>query len=180
MHFANGITGSTDSDSSFKHFFRASPSGGALYPNEIYLLAFKVRGLSAGIYHYDPIENHLHVLSRKSGAKELSAITYTEEINGAAAVIAITGISLKNRVKYGERGYRFMLMEAGHIAQNILLTANSLRLPCFPIGGFIDDEMNDLLGIDGLDEVSLYLVAVGGRVGTEERSRRDKIRGRSM
>ena len=57
-----------------------------------------------------------------------------------------------------------MLMEAGHIAQNILLTANSLRLPCFPIGGFIDDEMNDLLGIDGLDEVSLYLVAVGGKL----------------
>ena len=64
-------------------------------------------------------------------------------------------------MKYGERGYRFMLLEAGHIAQNALLAANALGLGACPFGGFIDDDLDRLLGIDGLDEVSLYLIGVG-------------------
>jgi SagB-type dehydrogenase family enzyme len=161
LHFANGITGSIYTGDRVDQLFRASPSGGALYPVEIYLIALTVSGLASGLYHYNPLENNLEALSNKKAAQELKKITHIEEVSNAAAVIALSGISAKSRLKYGERGYRFMLLEAGHIAQNILLTAHSLLLAAFSIGGFIDDELDELLGIDGIDEVSLYLVAVG-------------------
>lgn len=161
LHFAYGVTGSAMAMDGKTQFFRAAPSGGALYPLEIYLWANHIEGLPQGIYKYDPIDNVLAELSVGNQEKEFKALTYTDEIKNAAAVFALTGISLKTRLKYGERGYRFMLLEAGHIAQNILLTANALKLIALPIGGFVDDELDDLLGIDGLDEVSLYLVAVG-------------------
>jgi nitroreductase len=93
-------------------------------------------------------------------AHEVARLCYTAALSEAAAVIVLTGISAKSRLKYGERGYRFTLLEAGHIAQNALLTASALMLDACPFGGFIDD-LDRLLGIDGLDEVSLYLVAVG-------------------
>jgi SagB-type dehydrogenase family enzyme len=96
-------------------------------------------------------------------ARDLSSITFTVELERAAMVFVLTGIALKSRLKYGERGYRFMLLEAGHIAQNLLLTANALGLGALPIGGFVDDELDRLLDVDGVEETSLYLVAVGRR-----------------
>jgi SagB-type dehydrogenase family enzyme len=92
-----------------------------------------------------------------------AAAAFTPQLANAAAIFVLTGVSLKSRLKYGERGYRFMLLKAGHIAQNLLLTAAALELGALPVGGFIDDEMDRLLGIDGLNEVSLYLVAIGRR-----------------
>ena len=80
---------------------------------------------------------------------------------GAALAVALTGISMKTKLKYGERGYRFLLFEAGHIMQNLLLVASALGVSALPIGGFVDAELDSALGIDGLDEVSLYLAAVG-------------------
>ena len=79
---------------------------------------------------------------------------------GAALAVALTGISMKTKLKYGERGYRFLLFEAGHIMQNLLLVASALGVSALPIGGFVDAELDSALGIDGLDEVSLYLAAV--------------------
>jgi len=67
---------------------------------------------------------------------------------------------MKTKLKYGERGYRFLLFEAGHIMQNLLLVASALGVSALPIGGFVDAELDSALGIDGLDEVSLYLAAV--------------------
>jgi SagB-type dehydrogenase family enzyme len=161
LSFANGITGAVKTHDGLQQLFRAAPSGGALYPIEIYFIALNVEHIPAGIYHYDPVGNQLELVREDHCAPDLRAITHTEEIGNASAVLALSGISLKTRVKYGERGYRFMLMEAGHVAQNILLTVNSLQLTAVPIGGFVDDELDQLLGIDGLDEVVLYLVAVG-------------------
>jgi len=161
LYFANGVTGSVEAHDGLHQLFRTAPSGGALYPVEIYLFAFQIKKLEPGVYHYDPVENVLEYVAEGDYRPALITTTFTEELASAGAVIALTGISIKNRVKYAERGYRFMLMEAGHIAQNILLCATSLQLGAFPIGGFIDDEMDTLLGIDGLDEVSLYLIALG-------------------
>jgi SagB-type dehydrogenase family enzyme len=161
LHFANGVTGGAETYDGRTQHFRAAPSGGALYPVEVYFIALSVNALGPGIYHYDPVSNLLEFIHRGSVAAALSTLSFTPELAQAAAVVALTGIPLKSRIKYGERGYRFMLLEAGHIAQNILLTASSLGLGTVPIGGFIDDELDRLLMIDGLDEMSLYLVAVG-------------------
>jgi|SRR5271166_1908932 len=163
IQFAGGVTGLGDLPFGEKQYFRAAPSGGGLYPVEMYAFALRVETLPAGLYHYYPVENRIELLRQHDYSQELKTLTFAGEVSQAGAVFALTGIPLKSRLKYGERGYRFMLLEAGHIAQNLLLTANSLRLAAFPIGGFIDDELDRMLHIDGLEEVSLYLVAVGRR-----------------
>ena len=68
----------------------------------------------------------------------------------------------RTRFKYGLRGYRFALLEAGHAAQNLLLAATALRVPALPLGGFFDARVEALLGIDGVDESVLYGIALGG------------------
>jgi SagB-type dehydrogenase family enzyme len=169
IFFSNGITetSTVDNNEQTKQNFRTCPSAGALYPIEIYVIALNINDLPTGIYHYNARENSLESVSLKDTrehlANELKNITFTEEVGSAPAIIVLTGIPSRSKVKYGERGYRFALMEAGHICQNILLTATSLNLNSFPIGGFIDDELNQLLKIDGLEEMSLYIIPIGKR-----------------
>jgi SagB-type dehydrogenase family enzyme len=69
----------------------------------------------------------------------------------------------RSRFKYGLRGYRFALLEAGHVVQNLVLAATALRLPTLPLGGWYDRRVDALVGADGLDEATVYVVLVGGR-----------------
>jgi SagB-type dehydrogenase family enzyme len=78
-----------------------------------------------------------------------------------SAVLVISGILKRSSLKYGERAYRFMMIEAGHVGQNICLTSFALNLGCLMLGGFNDDEVDDLLGIDGVSETTLYASAIG-------------------
>jgi SagB-type dehydrogenase family enzyme len=158
---AGGVTGWVDLPGSHRQPLKAAPSGGALYPVELYLFAFRVSGLAQGLYHYAAKDHALEFVRPGDSAHEVAGLCFTQSLASAAAVIALTGITAKSRLKYGERGYRFTLLEAGHIAQNALLAAETLGLGACPFGGFVDDDLDRLLGIDGLDEVSLYLVAVG-------------------
>lgn len=158
---AGGVTGWVDLAGHGRQPLKAAPSGGALYPVELYLFAFRVTDLAPGLYHYAAADRALELVRAGGMAREVAHLCYTEALAEAGAVIALTGISAKSRLKYGERGYRFTLLEAGHIAQNALLAANAVGLGACAFGGFIDDDLDKLLGIDGLDEVSLYLVAFG-------------------
>jgi SagB-type dehydrogenase family enzyme len=161
LRFAAGVTGIVHTPAGATVYLHAAPSGGALYPVETYLVAAKLTGLESGLYHFCPVDDCLEVVQQAELIGKFSAAAFTPQLANAAAIFILTGVSLKSRLKYGERGYRFMLLEAGHIAQNILLTAAALELGAVPVGGFVDDEMDRLLGIDGLDEVSLYLVGIG-------------------
>ena len=78
-------------------------------------------------------------------------------------MVALTGMFWRSRFKYGDRAYRFTLIEAGHVAQNLLLAAAALRLAAVPVGGFYDRAVDAVLGVDGIYEASLYLVPVGHR-----------------
>jgi SagB-type dehydrogenase family enzyme len=80
-----------------------------------------------------------------------------------ALVIALTAVFPRVQMKYLERGYRFALLEAGHVAQNLLLAATALRLASAPVGGFWDDPFNELLGLDPEREAVLYSVIIGPR-----------------
>jgi len=161
LHYTYGVTGTLEASPEHKQLLRAAPSGGALFPIEAYLLARNVDALAPGVYHFNAPANHLERVCAEDPFAELVRITYEENLREAAFVLALTGVSVKNRVKYGERGYRFMLMEAGHIAQNFLLTAESMNLHAFTLGGFVDDELDRLLQVDGFEETALYLMAVG-------------------
>jgi SagB-type dehydrogenase family enzyme len=80
----------------------------------------------------------------------------------------LTGVFERTILKYGERGYRFVLLEVGHIAQNLCLLAEEMGLGAVCLGGFYDREVETVLGIDGTDESILYLVAVGHKAVTED------------
>lgn len=141
--------------------FRSVPSGGALYPLDLYVAASAVTGLDARLHHFDPLRGCLEVLG-PVGRSQLEPLTPDPDLVAASsAVVFITATFWRSRFKYGQRGYRFALLEAGHVAQNLLLAATVLGLASVPLGGFFDRQVNDLLEVDGLHEAALYLLPVG-------------------
>jgi SagB-type dehydrogenase family enzyme len=160
LYFGNGITGKQEGQ--VTQFLRASPSAGALYPIEFYFVALHVDDLAQGTYHYNVREHLLEMTAAGDfRAKLIEFASYEALFGTAAGAVILTGVFSRTKFKYGERGYRFVLLEAGHTAQNILLTAASLGLGAVPIGGFFDDAVNQMLDIDGIDEAALYILAVG-------------------
>jgi SagB-type dehydrogenase family enzyme len=162
---ANGLgaaCGLTQSDTSPPR--RAAPSAGGLYPVETYLAALNVEGIDPALYHYRSLSHELEFLRPLSGPAELRPVL-CQGFWGITPAIAILLAARLPRVqqKYSDRGYRFALLECGHIAQNLLLVATAEGFASIPVGGFVDDEMNRFLGIDGRDEVGLYMILVGNR-----------------
>ena len=142
--------------------FRPIPSGGALYPLEIYPIALNVADLADGFYHYNPHHHALELLSSAPPLPALENIFLPDTLPADVAYLfAICGVLPRNRFKYGDLGYRLMLLEAGHLAQNIILVAEAQGLATLPICGFYDDRMHDYLAVDGVDEVCLYVIAIG-------------------
>jgi SagB-type dehydrogenase family enzyme len=154
-----GVTGTLEAEGEVQPL-RAAPSGGALYPLELSAIARRVDGLEPGLYHFDPLDDVLEVAARGHQAAA-EATPFAEATETAAAVIVISAVFWRSRFKYGLRGYRFVLLEAGHVAQNILLAATALGLGAVPLGGFYDRRVDELIDVDGVDESSLYLICVG-------------------
>jgi SagB-type dehydrogenase family enzyme len=146
-----------------EHPLRAVPSAGALYPLEVYLVALDVLGLGPGLYHFDPFGPALEYLDPTVGLRSVQEMQGDPRIaERCASALVITAVMFRTRFKYGLRGYRFALLEAGHLAQNLLLGATALDLAALPVGGFVDDEVNAALGTDGVEEAPLYLLLLGG------------------
>lgn len=143
---------------------RPVASGGALYPLEIYLVANRVSGLERWIYHYN-IEHHsLDVVTRRDKWSEVRDSVWLDDMkepDAAAAILFVTAILQRTTIKYSDRGYRLILIEAGEVAQNLSLVATSLGLGGYLLGGFIDNALSDVLEIDGVDEVPLLPVVLG-------------------
>ena len=141
---------------------RTAPSGGALYPLELYVAAPVVEGLESALFHYDPLRHVLERIRAVDPHRELEPLTpLPENLRGCAVLVLITAMFWRSRFKYGARAYRFTLIEAGHLAQNLLLAATALQLAVLPIGGFYDRNVDALVGADGLNEAALYLLPVG-------------------
>lgn len=144
---------------------RAFPSAGGLYPLEVYVAALGGAPLEGGIHHYDAARHALARVAPCPGREDLARMIFADEEawEHAAAAIVLTGVFDRTQAKYGERGYRFVLLEAGHAAQNLLLVAQSLGLPAIPIGGFCEDTLGEAMGLPGAKESPLYVVLLGGR-----------------
>ncbi|MGE5580726.1 MAG: SagB/ThcOx family dehydrogenase [Bacillota bacterium] len=161
LYFTSGITANMPLDHGVLPL-RACPSAGALYPIEIYVAAFSVSGLEEGIYHYEVEGNALELLRRGQYRQEIYEITHRQEmVLQSAAALLMSALFPRTKVKYGERGYRYVLLDAGHLAQNLYLESTALGLGCATVGGFLDDRANKLIGADGLEESVLYLAVVG-------------------
>jgi SagB-type dehydrogenase family enzyme len=163
VYFGNGLSGQLDASShEVVQPVRTAPSAGALYPVEIYAAVMAVDGLEAGLYHYAVDRHGLELLRLGNLQAELTEMTFDPAtFLRAAAVLILTAVFGRTYFKYGERGYRFALLEAGHICQNILLEATAQELGAVAVGGFIDDEVNEMLDLDGFDEAAVCLIAVG-------------------
>jgi SagB-type dehydrogenase family enzyme len=141
---------------------RVAPSAGALYPIEVYPVIHNVAGLASGIYHYHYPNHALEKL--KEGDFRATLIRYgvgQEFLGQANLVLALAAIFQRTRWKYQERTYRYVMVEAGHIGQNVYLAATSMGLGACAVGAFLDDDLNRLLEIDGTEEAVIYLLAVG-------------------
>lgn len=142
--------------------FRTAPSAGALYPIETYIVANRAKDVPAGVHHYSVRRHVLETLRRGSFGREIAAATLGQEMClAAAAVFVWTAIFDRSRWKYGERAFRYVYLDVGHIAENLALAAVALGLGTCQIGAIFDDEANALIGVDGAGESVVYMSAVG-------------------
>lgn len=141
---------------------RYYPSAGARYPNEIYPVVFRVNGLDKGVYHYYLRNHELESLwTYPNFIKKIDKQFNQKWIKNAGALLVVSAVFERNQVKYRERGYRHVLVDTGHLCQNIYLVCAALGLKCCSIGGFVDNGLNGLLGLDGLFESVVIVVAIG-------------------
>lgn len=141
---------------------RAAPSAGALYPVETYLSVQNVQDIEPGIYHYTPHEHALELLDKGDHGQSVAEAALDQAfLVDAAVVFAWTAVFPRSAWKYAERAYRYVYLDAGHIAQNVALAAVALGLGSCQVAALYDDEVNALLGVDGRDESILYMTAVG-------------------
>jgi SagB-type dehydrogenase family enzyme len=143
-------------------YFRTAPSAGGLYPVETYLLVRAVDGLDPGIYHFRPLTADLEFLKGGNYAGALASAALGQEMVADAQVTFIWSAVLERGTwKYRERAYRYIYIDAGHIGQNLYLAAEGLGLGACTIGAFFDDDVNKLIGVDGIDETVIYMGCVG-------------------
>jgi SagB-type dehydrogenase family enzyme len=135
---------------------RSAPSAGALYPLEVYVTTVD------GVFHYDPEHHRLLAFSLDDARLRLyQAALQQEPLRQAPAVFIVTAVYERTAQKYGtERSPRYVHLEAGHAAQNLLLQAVALELGAVPIGAFHDLEIQQVLGLPA-DHAPLYLIPVG-------------------
>lgn len=171
LHCGYGITRDQRS-LGYPRTFRTTPSGGALYPLEIYCHSARTEGFEGGLYHYNPTENHLRLLRRGDHTETIAKGLVQQNVaHEASLIIFITALFDRSTFKYSDRGYRFALLEAGHVAQNINLAAVALDLASINLGGFYDRRIDDFLDLDGLTHSTLYVVAIGNEVVASEPAR---------
>ncbi len=143
---------------------RAAPSAGAQYPIETYVAVARVEGIEPGIYHYAPADHALErVRTGTFGGDLVIAGLGQEFLAQAPVVLVLSAIFQRLRWRYRERAYRYALLEAGHIGQNVYLAAEAAGLGACAVGAFFDDAVNRLLEVDGVEEAALILVPVGPR-----------------
>jgi SagB-type dehydrogenase family enzyme len=141
---------------------RAAPSAGALYPVETYLAVHRVEGVDPGVWHFQVPEFALELLQAGDLRQALVGAGLSQDFLGAAGAVFIwTGVLNRARWKYRERAIRYLFLDAGHICQNLMLAATALNLGVCPVGAFFDGEVERLVQADGVEEVALYLAAVG-------------------
>jgi len=141
---------------------RSAPSAGALYPIETYLLARAVGELEQGMYHFRPLEFDLELLKPGDFSRALAQAALGQGMVANAQVTFIwTAIVERSKWKYRQRAYRYIYLDAGHIAQNLYLSGTAEGLGVCGIGALFDDAVNALIGVDGVEETVVYMASVG-------------------
>ena len=143
--------------------FRTSPSAGALYPLEVYVIVGDVKDLAIGIYLYKPKKHEVVMIADKDVRQLLAgaALGQSSVKNGAIDLV-FTAVYQRTTRKYGNRGIKYVYMEIGHAAQNVCLQATAMDLGAVTIGAFNDQEVSKILNLPK-DEEPLYIIPIGKR-----------------
>jgi SagB-type dehydrogenase family enzyme len=142
------------------HYMRAASATGALYPIELYVVAGNVAGLEAGVYHFDPLGFQLSRIRKGDYRAELAAVS-NDSIALAPATIAFTSLAWKNAWKYEARSYRHWFWDGGVIAANLISLSASMGSPTRIVQGFVDQTVNEILGLQDEEEATICLSPVG-------------------
>jgi len=168
LYYSSGVTGKIVYPGG-QLLLRAAASAGALYPNDLYVAVIKVDGLQAGIYYYHPGHHNLIKIGNQDSLHSLSsASAYPDLQKNTAAIIMVTANFDRTIWKYGERSFRYILPDAGHILSNIAIAAASIRIPFANTAFFDDEKMNNALGLSQQDEGVLSMVVLGKNKLTEQ------------
>ncbi|MFW9972805.1 MAG: SagB/ThcOx family dehydrogenase [Candidatus Odinarchaeota archaeon] len=145
--------------------FRTVPSAGGLYPIEVYPIINNVKNLDQGVYHYNISKHLLELLKIGDFREEIALGCLDQQMAFNSAINFVwTAIIGRSKWKYLQRCYRYIYIDAGHIGQNFYLIAEALGLGACTIGAIYDDELNDLLGIDGIHETAIYVGVLGKKI----------------
>jgi len=161
LFFSAGITRTKEYPGGGRQFFRAAPSTGALYQTEIYVVAGAVADLPAGVYHFSPGDFALRPLRAGDFRGALAVAAADEGIAAAPATVVATAIYWRNTWKYQARGYRHLFWDSGSLLANLLAAATALDLAARLVTGFVEREVNGLLGVDAEKEGALVLAPLG-------------------
>jgi SagB-type dehydrogenase family enzyme len=154
-----GVTGATEPSGAPG---RAAPSAGARFPLELYVVAQRVEGLAPALYHYHPETHALEVVEARDVSVEVRDALFDQPfLENAAFVLLVGAVFTRTLVKYGDRGYRLVLLDAGHAVENLYLAATAMGLGVTGLGGFLDDALNTLVKLNGEDENVVCCAAVG-------------------
>jgi SagB-type dehydrogenase family enzyme len=162
LQLTYGITKGMKQTTNTTQYLRATPSAGGLYPLELYVFAQRVEDLEPGVYHYRVAH---HALEQLEAGDQTERFRMMAEQWGFATqpslLVVLSGVFDRTMFKYRERGYRFLMMEAGMAAQMVTLLAEAQGLGSCMMGGWVDDELNRMLGLDGVMETSLLPICIG-------------------
>jgi SagB-type dehydrogenase family enzyme len=144
---------------------RTVPSAGARHAFETVLLVNRVTGLEPGLYRFIATRHALMQMEAPADIRErLTRATHEQEhVRLSAVTFAWAAITERMAWRYSERSMRYLFLDAGHVCQNLYLAAESIDCGVCAVGHFLDDELNELLGLDGVDQFVLYLATVGKR-----------------
>lgn len=158
LHYTQGVR-----DKENGSHFRTVPSAGALHPFEIRIVVNRVTGFDSGIYRYLPLDHALVREECYSGDSASVAKVCKNHVLIATSAVSFIWTAVPERMiwKFGQRGWRYLFIEAGHICQNLYITCAGLQLGMCAIGSYDDNEINCILGIDGKTEFCIYMASVG-------------------
>lgn len=144
---------------------RTVPSAGARHPFETYLLVNRVEGLGPGIYRFIASKHALLAVSLEPGLTERvqDACIGQALVKNSAVTFIWCAVAYRTTWRYVERGYRYIHLDAGHVCQNLYLAGEAVGVGVCAIGAFDDDKLNNLLGLDGVEQFAVYLAATGKR-----------------
>jgi SagB-type dehydrogenase family enzyme len=146
---------------------RNVPSAGGRHAFEMYLLVNRVEGIQPGLYRYLAFSHSLAIIDTGSGIADriMSACLGQAFVRSSAVTFVWSAVIYRMAWRYSERAYRLVHLDAGHVCQNLYLAGEQIGYGTCAIGAFDDQQMADVLGIDGEEEFVVYCATVGKKPG---------------